>query len=312
MMVAFSLRGIALASLCAAGLSFAIPEISPALAQDKAGSAPPSTSQPTPAPAKGIATKALEAAKGAAKSAGDILTRTPCLKPKGNAVKGSLPRVARRIADGEPVKIIAFGSSSTEGFGVTSPSYTYPNRLAEQLRRAYPSADITVVNLGKGGQEVPDMIARLDTVLAEHPDLVIWQFGTNMVVRRHDIAHLAALAEEGVSRMQAAGADVVLVDPQYAPAVTANREGASKMVKLISDVAKLKRIAVFPRFEVMRQWHEDDKMPFESFVIKDGLHMNDWGYACFAQLLGDTIIRSVGEVKSGIKVPGNVMTYRPM
>jgi lysophospholipase L1-like esterase len=156
------------------------------------------------------------------------------------------------------------------------------------------------------------MMARLDTVLAERPDLVVWQFGTNMVIRRHDIAHLAAIAEDGVSRMQAAGADVVLVDPQYAPAVTANREGASRMVKLIGDVARLKRISVFPRFEVMRQWHEDGKMPFESFVIKDGLHMNDWGYACFAQLLGDTIIRSVGEVKSGIDVPGNVMTYRPM
>ncbi|MGN6285179.1 MAG: SGNH/GDSL hydrolase family protein [Afipia sp.] len=309
-MFAFSLRDIVFVFLCVAGLSLAPSGMPSALAQDKIDAAPPAASQP--APERGIATRAIEAAKGAAKSAGDILTRAPCLKPRGNAAKGSLPRVARKIADHEPVRIVAFGSSSTEGFGVSSPSYTYPNRLAAQLRRAYPSADITVVNLGKGGQEVPDMIARLDTVLAEHPDLVIWQFGTNMVIRRHDIAQLAALAEEGVSRMQAAGADVVLVDPQYAPAVTANKEGASKMVKLISDVARLRRIAVFPRFEVMRQWHEDDKMPFESFVIKDGLHMNDWGYACFAQLLGDTIIRSVGEVKSGVSVPSNVMTYRPM
>ena len=310
MMFAFSLRDIVFVFLCVAGLSLAPSGMPSALAQDKIDAAPPAARQP--APEKGITTRAIEAAKGAAKSAGDILTRAPCLKPRGNAAKGSLPRVARKIADHEPVRIVAFGSSSTEGFGVSSPSYTYPNRLAAQLRRAYPSADITVVNLGKGGQEVPDMIARLDTVLAEHPDLVIWQFGTNMVIRRHDIAQLAALAEEGVSRMQAAGADVVLVDPQYAPAVTANKEGASKMVKLISDVARLRRIAVFPRFEVMRQWHEDDKMPFESFVIKDGLHMNDWGYACFAQLLGDTIIRSVGEVKSGVSVPSNVMTYRPM
>jgi lysophospholipase L1-like esterase len=223
-----------------------------------------------------------------------------------------LPRVAGRIAHGDPVKIVALGSSSTEGYGVTSPSYTYPNRLAEQLRRKYPTAHITVVNLGKGGQEVPDMVARLDTVLAEHPDLVIWQFGTNMVVRRHETGNVAAVVEDGVSRMQAAGADVVLVDPQYVPAVNANKDGASRMVKLISDVARLKRISVFPRFEVMRQWHEDDKMPFESFVIKDGLHMNDWGYACFAQLLGDTIIRSVGEVRAGVAVPSNVMTFRPM
>lgn len=306
-----SLRHVATAVLCVVGLTFvAASAVSPAFAQDR--STPGAANALPSAPAKGVATKAIEAAQGAAKTAGDILARTPCLKPKGNAAGGSLPRVAGRIAHGEPVKIVALGSSSTEGYGVTSPSFTYPNRLAEQLRRKYPTANITVVNLGKGGQEVPDMMARLNTVLAERPDLVIWQFGTNMVVRRHDTGNIAAVVEEGVSHMQAVGADVVLVDPQYVPAVTANKEGASRMVKLIGDVARLKRISVFPRFEVMRQWHEDDKMPFESFVIKDGLHMNDWGYACFAQLLGDTIIRSVGEVRAGVEVPSNVMTFRPM
>ena len=31
--------------------------------------------------------------------------------------------------------------------------------------------------------------------------------------------------------------------------------------------------------------------------------MNDWGYACFAQLLGDDIISSVGQIKLGVAVP---------
>jgi hypothetical protein len=53
-------------------------------------------------------------------------------------------------------------------------------------------------------------------------------------------------------------------------------------------------------------------MPFDSFVIADGLHMNDWGYACFAQLLGDDIIKSVGQIKLGVNVPANVSAYRPM
>ena len=44
-------------------------------------------------------------------------------------------------------------------------------------------------------------------------------------------------------------------------------------------------------------------LPVESFVYADGLHMNDWGYACFAQLLGDDIIKSVGQIKLGINVP---------
>ncbi|HAP48492.1 MAG TPA: GDSL family lipase, partial [Afipia sp.] len=143
---------------------------------------------------------------------------------------------------------------------------------------------------------------------------VIWQLGTNAVVKGNasDIAATAALVEDGIARLQARGIDVVLIDPQYVPAVAEKTENASRMVKLLGDVAKLKNISVFPRFDVMRQWHEDEKMPFDKFVIGDGLHMNDWGYACFAQLLGDTIIKSVGQVKAGVNIPANVMTFRPM
>jgi hypothetical protein len=163
------------------------------------------------------------------------------------------------------------------------------------------------------------MMARLQSsVLDSNPDLVIWQLGTNTVVRGEDSSGIAAMVEAGVAKIQAAGADVVLIDPQYVPAVTARKEGASRMVKLISEVARLRHASVFPRFEVMRQWHEDEKLPFESFSISDGLHMNDWGYACFAQLLGDTIIKSVGEAKiqpgtePGAERSGSVISLRPM
>ena len=82
---------------------------------------------------KSLTTKAIERVKEAAKSAGDIFSRVPCLPPKGGArTMGSLPHVANKLASGEPVLIIAFGSSSTSGYGSTSPEYTYPNRLAAQ------------------------------------------------------------------------------------------------------------------------------------------------------------------------------------
>ncbi len=209
--------------------------------------------------------------------------------------------------------IIAFGSSTTAGFGTSSPAYTYPNRLADQLRRKFPDSTITVINRGIGGQDTPEMMKRFDTdVLDANPDLVIWQLGTNTVVKgtESDVAATRALLEDGLSRLQARGIDVVLIDPQYAPAVTSKAENASRMVKLLGDIAKLRHVALFPRFEVMKQWHETDKMPLDSFVIADGLHMNDWGYACFAQLLGDTIIKGVGQVKAGGDAPPpDVMTY---
>ncbi len=263
---------------------------------------------------KSLTAKAIDKVKEVAKSAGDIFSRVPCLPPKGGTKSmGSLPHVARKLASGQPVVIVAFGSSSTAGYGASGPEFNYPNRLAVQLRRQYPSADISVINAGRGGEDAPEMIKRLQTsVIDAHPDLVIWQVGTNAVLRNLDPTETANLVEDGIARIQAAGADLVLVDPQYSPRVTEHGESASKMVKLLGRVAELRHVGIFPRFEVMRDWHEKQALPIDSFVIADGLHMNDWGYACFAQLLGDDIIESVGQIRLGVNVPSSVQAYRPM
>jgi lysophospholipase L1-like esterase len=269
----------------------------------------PNLSQP-----KSITTKAIEKVKQVAKSASDIFSRVPCLPPRGGAKSmGSLPHVANKLASGDPVVIVAFGSSSTQGYGTTSPEFTYPNRLAAQLHRHYPGADITVINAGKGGEDAPEMVKRLqDEVIDKKPDLVIWQVGTNAVLRNLDPAETAKMVDDGVARIQAAGGDLVLVDPQYSPRVTERAESASQMIKLLGRVADLRHVGIFPRFEVMREWHENQALPIDSFVIADGLHMNDWGYACFAQLLGDDIIKSVGQIKLGVTVQSRVRAYRPM
>jgi lysophospholipase L1-like esterase len=283
--------------------------------RDQAGPQAGSQAQPTDAAqSTSLTAKAIDKVKAAAKSAGDIFSRVPCLPPKGGEQSfGSLPHVARKLVDGEPVVIIAFGSSSTAGTGASAPEFTYPNRLAAQLKRHYPTANITVINAGVGGEDAPEMMKRLQTsVIDKHPDLVIWQVGTNAVLRNLDPDVTADEVEEGVARIQAAGSDVVLVDPQYSPRVTEHPESASRIVKLLSHVAHLRHIGIFPRFEVMRDWHEKQALPIDSFVIADGLHMNDWGYACFAQLLGDDIIKSVGQIRLGVNVPAEVRAYRPM
>jgi lysophospholipase L1-like esterase len=288
--------------------------------QQAANPAPASPSQTTvaatsPTEQRGLTSRAIDKVKQVAKSAGEIFSRVPCLSPKGGSkTMGSLPHVAGKLVAGKPVVIVAFGSSSTAGYGASSPDFNYPNRLAAQLRRQYPTADISVINAGIGGEDAPEMMKRLQKeVIDVHPDLVIWQVGTNAVLRNLDPGDTARMVEDGITRIQAAGdADVVLVDPQYSPRVTERPESASKMVKLLSKVAELRHVGIFPRFEVMREWHEKQALPVESFVIADGLHMNDWGYACFAQLLGDDIIRSVGQIKLGVNVPADVRTYRPM
>lgn len=307
-----SVRALALTALCAVALLSPVGPVASARAQDvPRGLAATASVEPA---TSGAAAKAVAKVKSAAQRATDIFRRVPCLSPKGVAkTMRSLPHVARKLAERRPVTIIAFGSSSTQGYGSTAPEFTYPNRLAAQLKRKYPTADITVLNRGKGGEDAPEMLARLkQAVIDEKPDLVIWQVGTNAILRDLDATATAAQVDEGISRIRAAGADVVLVDPQYVPAVNQKGESASRMVRLLNKVAGQHHVGIFPRFAVMREWHEKQSLAFNRFSIADGLHMNDWGYACFAQLLGDDIIRSVGAVQSGVSGPSEVLTYQPM
>jgi acyl-CoA thioesterase I len=200
-----------------------------------------------------------------------------------------LPHIAKKLTLGEPITIVAMGSSSTAGAGATSPASTYPSRLEVELRRHFPKLSITVINRGVGGEEVPDMLARFDSaVIAAKPDLVLWQLGTNSVIRGHKLADHGALIRTGLARIRAAGADVVLIDPQFAPKVIAKPE-AESMVALISATAKREDVDLFRRFDVMRHWRDVDHLAFETFVSPDGLHMNDWSYACMAKGLGNAI-----------------------
>src|SRR4051794_41664334 len=137
---------------------------------------------------RGLPAKTIEAVKQVAQSAGDIFNRVPCLPSKGAPKTiGSLPHVAGKLAAGQPVEIIAFGSSSTAGFGASSPEFNYPNRLSAQLRRQYPSARITVVNCGKGGEDPPELMKRVPTeVIGMQPELASWPAGTNGPLRNLD------------------------------------------------------------------------------------------------------------------------------
>ena len=200
-----------------------------------------------------------------------------------------LRRTARRLAAQRFVVIVALGSSSTAGAGASSAEATYPSRLMAELARRLPTLSIVVLNRGIGGERAVDMLARFDkSVAAERPDLVLWQVGTNAVLRGYEHSKSDALIREGIRRMKAIGADVVLIDPQFAPKVIAQPE-IEDMVKLISNAAKQENVDLFHRFALMRHWHEVDGLPFEAFLSSDGLHMNDWSYHCFAKALADAI-----------------------
>src|SRR3954447_14372503 len=194
---------------------------------------------------------------------------------------------ASRVEQHQPLTIVAVGSSSTQGVGASDPALNYPSRLEAELKERFPGHEIRVINRGKGGEDVREELARLEAeVISEHPDLVIWQLGTNAVLRRDDLAADGELLRRGVELLERSGADIVLMDPQYAPRVL-GRPGLGEMLRLIADIAKEARVGLFRRFEVMR-W-QAAQPDASAMVGADGLHMNDRGYGCLAAELADSL-----------------------
>ena len=112
-----------------------------------------------------------------------------------------LPNTAAAIRSGKALVIVAIGSSSTRGVGASNVTHTYPALLTEDLRRRWPQLAVTVINKGVSGEIASQMLARFEgDVLPYHPQLIIWQTGTNQALRTGDIGGYVDTIREGISR----------------------------------------------------------------------------------------------------------------
>jgi hypothetical protein len=72
------------------------------------------------------------------------------------------------------------------------------------------------------GEEAREQLTHFDRdVLAESPALVIWQVGTNAIMHNYDLDDFTAAIQQGLDRLAGLAMDVVLMDPQYVPALLA-------------------------------------------------------------------------------------------
>lgn len=209
-----------------------------------------------------------------------------------------LPHVARQIAIGAPLKIVAFGSSSTEGVGASSPANTYPARLQLDLRKKLRGIDVAVINRGIGGEHVDDMLARLDRdVIAAEPQLVIWQTGSNDPLRGVSIDHFREATVAAVRRIREAGIDVVLMEPQWCPKLEAT-PGASRFLDAVRGIGEELDVPVIRRADLMHGWVREGKLTTKQLFAADGLHMADRGYALLAEAAAQSILQDAGSART--------------
>ncbi|MBB3021571.1 lysophospholipase L1-like esterase [Microvirga lupini] len=205
------------------------------------------------------------------------------------SVQAKMERLASRLKKGEPVRILAIGSSSTEGIGASSPAFSYPVQLQADLTRVWKGT-VLIENAGKGGETIPETLGRLEAALLKEdkPDLVIWQVGTNDAVRGGDEGRFSDFLRQGIDAAQAAGTEVLLVDQQYFPAIK-DLGRYERFVSLVSTAGAAEKVPVFSRYRLMKAWGDKAPDTLSSMLSGDGFHMGDRGYDCMAQLLADSL-----------------------
>jgi lysophospholipase L1-like esterase len=202
----------------------------------------------------------------------------------------ALPHVADRIAGQGTLRITAFGSSSTEGIGATSKDHCYPVRLQAALASTLPKGvSVIVLNRGIGGEDVDDMMARLPAIIAEKPDLVIWQTGSNDSLRSVKLDHFIAETRDGIARMQGAGIDVMLMEPQLSQRL-AHTEGSDEFLTAVRAIAEQMHVPNIRRYDLMKQWLSSGTLSYSQLMSSDFLHMTDGGYEMLAQSVAAMII----------------------
>jgi lysophospholipase L1-like esterase len=226
---------------------------------------------------------------GSLADAGAALARTGnverCLAVAASLDLGApLPRTRAKLRAGKPVTVVALGSSSTSGFGTLGPGY--PAVMRAELSRLRSRSRINVINRGDMFDTLGGNIARLERdVLRHRPDLVIWQLGTNDVLWRGITRDAERVLREGVRRLQAANAEVILMDLQDAPALR-ERRSLDAMQDLIATVARGERAGLFPRHLLMQRARAQG---ITGLLALDGLHNSGDGYRCLGRALARMI-----------------------
>ena len=199
-----------------------------------------------------------------------------------------LPHLAERLRAADPVKIVAIGGASTTGLATGSSDLAYPHRLQEILARSYPSP-ITVVNRGVPRQTARQMLERFPTdVIPEDPVLVIWETGTTDAVRGVDVDDFAATLQAGIDEFKARGIDGMLIDMQFSHS-TATVIDFERYLNALHRVGDVNDVNVFPRFEMMRYWSEQNVFNFDSVAKGERAGLAAKVYECIAGKLAEAI-----------------------
>ena len=204
----------------------------------------------------------------------------------------TLAKVADAVKSGHSLDILVVGSrSSTINAPMNASEVSaYPGRLQVALKQKLPSIAVNVsveIQAKKTAEEVTAGLAKL--MEGKKPTLVIWQTGTVDAVRSIDPDDFRAAVDEGVVALQEAGADVILMNPQYSPR-TETMISVPPYLDNMRVVAQQHDVPLFDRFAIMRHWAESGE--FDLFSTFHGVELAKRVHNCLGRALAQFVIEA--------------------
>ncbi len=200
--------------------------------------------------------------------------------------ENSLTRVAKAVAEQHQLTIAVVGSGSSTLAGPDGTNYAYPARLELLLNQKLRGVAVKVVPRLKSGQTADDMNRGIKSLLIdEKPDLVIWQTGTVDAMRRVGPDEFRSTLEDGISKLQSGGTDVILMNMQYSPR-TESMIAVGPYADNMRAAAQQREVPLFDRFAIMHYWAEEGAFDFSAAGRDNGL----------ARRVHDCIGRAVAEL----------------
>ncbi|MBI1206099.1 MAG: SGNH/GDSL hydrolase family protein [Azospirillum sp.] len=207
-------------------------------------------------------------------------------------VDARLPSVQAALLAGGPLRVIVVGTASSTAKGVSRADRAYPARLEQDLRQRLAPRRVDVANLARPRWTAAEMIAAFaPEVIAEHPNLVIWQTGTTDAIQGIAPDEFGAALGSGIDQLQQHGVDVILMDMQYTP-VSTTMINLAPYIEQMQWLTQIKDVLFFHRYDTMKHWVESGLLDFAKETRAEQLRQADMVHGCLALLLAEMIERA--------------------
>jgi hypothetical protein len=186
----------------------------------------------------------------------------------------SLTHVAAALKSGHGLNVLAVGSASLQpdnpappqGAGAPAQSGG-PWQMARALEAAVHGLHVSVTLRTGHDLEAGEMAEIISAELARgHYQLVLWQTGTVDAVQDAPPGDFYQALLNGAADITGAGADLVLVDPQFSRFLQANAN-LQPYLSAMQAVADLPGVSLFDRYRIMRGWADDGAIDLERTPI---------------------------------------------